>query len=149
MITGRTQMARKKQKRSRKRFTGINVTDAALGYAGVAIWSEALLGVDPIQFFTDKTGGGSSFKITGRELISGLMGGSSGVAAMHVTSGKLDAATALSVIKMNATNNAGGALLKSVGLGVAGTVGKKVTRKPRAFLNRQMRNFGMGDFIRF
>jgi hypothetical protein len=143
-------MTRRKQKRrASKRFTGINVTDAALGYAGVAIWSEALLGVDPIQFFTDKTGGGGSFRITGRELMSGLMGGSYGVAEMHVTSGKLDAATALSVIKRNATNNAGGALFKSIGLGVAGTVGKKVTRKPRAFLNRQIRNFGMGDFIRF
>jgi hypothetical protein len=142
-------MARKKQKRSRKRFTGINVTDAVLGYAGVAIWSEALLGVDPIQFFTDKTGASSSFKITGRELIDGLMGGTSGVSGMHVESGRIDAQSALAVIKDNASRNAGGALFKSIGLGVAGSVGKKVTRKPRAFLNRQMRNFGMGDFIRF
>tara|TARA_Y100000310_G_C20439118_1_gene695185 strand:+ start:309 stop:740 length:432 start_codon:yes stop_codon:yes gene_type:complete len=143
-------MARRKKSRTpRRRFTGINVTDAALGYAGVAIWSDALLGVDPIQFFTDKTGGGSTFKITGRELLDGLMGGTSGVYAGHVESGRLDAQNALAVIRHNATQNAGGAIFKSIGLGIAGNVGKKVTRKPRAFLNKQLRNFGMGDFIRF
>jgi len=135
--------------RRRNRFKGINVTDAALGYAGVAIWSDALLQVSPIQFFTDKTGGGSSWAITGRELLDGLMGGAGGVYAGGVTKGYYSAANPFAVIQANASKHGVEALVKTVGLGVAGTVGKKVTRKPRAFLNKTIRQFGLGEWIRF
>jgi hypothetical protein len=142
-------MPKKKQKRRTKRFKGINVTDAALGYAGVAIWSKALLNVDPIEFFTSKGGGSSgSLSITGRELIDGLMGGKGGV--YGPTAANLGVpANPLGIIQYNAMTNGAGALFQSVGLAVGGTVGKRVTRKPRAFLNKQLRNFGLGDMIRF
>lgn len=142
-------MPKKKQKRRTRRFKGINVTDAALGYAGVSIWSKALLNVDPIEFFTSKGGGASgSLSITGRELIDGLMGGSGGV--YGPTASNLGvAANPLGIIQHNAMANGAGALFQSVGLAVGGTVGKRVTRKPRAFLNKQLRNFGLGDMIRF
>jgi hypothetical protein len=143
-------MPKKKQKRRTKRFRGINVTDAALGYAGVSIWSNALLQVDPIEFFTSKTGGSypGSFKITGRELIDSLMGGTGGV--YSATASKAGVAqNAFGAIQRNAMVNGPTALVQSVALGVGGTIGKRVTRKPRAFLNKQLRNFGLGDMIRF
>lgn len=142
-------MARRKKTARRRRFTGINVTDAALGYAGVSIWTQALLNVDPVQFFMDKEGGGSSLKITARELLAVVTGGDQGVWGGHVTSGLLEDNTALEVIKMNASQNMGDAIIKSAGLAIGGAIGKKVTRKPRAFLNKQIRNFGFGDMIRF
>jgi hypothetical protein len=143
-------MPKKKQKRRTKRFKGINVTDAALGYAGVSIWSNALLQVDPIEFFTSKTGGSypGSFKITGRELLDSLMGGAGGVYAGTAVKHGV-APNAFGAIQHNAITYGPKALFQSVGLAVGGTVGKRVTRKPRAFLNKQLRNFGLGDMIRF
>lgn len=142
-------MAPRKKNRSRRRkFTGINITDAALGYAGVSIWSEALLGVGPIQFFTDTTGGSGTWELTGRELINSLMGGTGGVYGPSATAMGVEA-NALGVIKHNAMENAGGALFQSIALTAGGVIGKRVTRKPRNFLNRQLKNFGLGDMIRF
>ena len=142
-------MARRKSKRSpRKKFTGINVTDAALGYAGVSIWSEALLGVNPIQFFTKQPAGGSSLKLNMYELLDSVMGGTGGVYGPTATAQGIPQ-NAFGVIEHNARTNGIDAVVKSVGLGVAGSVGKRVTRKPRAYLNKTLRQFGMGDFIRF
>ena len=39
--------------------------------------------------------------------------------------------------------------VKTAIVGVGFNVGKKLTRKPRAMLNRQLRAFGLGDFVRF
>ena len=149
MITGLIQMARRKaNRRATKKFKGINVTDAALGYAGVSIWSEALLGVNPIQFFTKQPGSGSSKKLNMYEIIDSLMGGTGGV--NPATAGALGIQpNAFAVVELNARNNGIDAVVKSVGLGIAGTVGKKVTRKPRAYINKTLRQFGMGDMIRF
>lgn len=141
-------MAKKKQRRRSRKFKGLNVTDAVLGYAGVSIWSEALLGVDPIQFLTDKTGGTGTWQITGRELVDSILGGTGGAGATSTANVGV-AQNAFGVIKHNATQNATNALWQSAGLAVAGTVGKRVTRKPRNFLNRQLKNFGLGDMIRF
>jgi len=142
-------MAPRKKKRSRRRkFTGINITDAALGYAGVSIWSEALLGVGPIQFLTDTTGGSGTWQITGRELLNSIMGGTGGAGATSTANVGV-AQNAFGVIKHNATTHGANALFQSVGLAAAGTIGKRVTRKPRNFLNRQLKNFGLGDMIRF
>ena len=141
-------MPKKKQKRRTKRFKGINVTDAALGYAGVSIWSNALLKVDPIEFFTSPGGAAGSTAITGREIIDSLMGGTAGISAS--TASKFGFTNSvLGVVEYNARANAANAIFKSVGLAVGGTLGKRVTRKPRAFLNKQLRNFGLGDMIRF
>jgi hypothetical protein len=139
---------RKAKRRASKRFTGINVTDAALGYAGISIWSEALLGVNPIQFFTKQPASGSSTKLNLYEIMDSMMGGRGGVATN--TAGLLGIEpNAFGVLELNARRNGIDAVVKSIGLGIAGGVGKKVTRKPRAYLNKTLRQFGMGDFIRF
>jgi len=152
MIRGVIQMARRKSKRSpRKRFTGINVTDAALGYAGVSIWSEALLGVNPIEFFTKQPAASSTGQLNVYEILDSLMGGKGGVSAATVAQYYPPGTkpNAFGVIQVNASRNGIDALVKSVGLGVAGSVGKKVTRKPRAYLNKTLRQFGLGDMVRF
>jgi hypothetical protein len=152
MITGLIQMARRKaNRRATKKFKGINVTDAALGYAGVSIWSEALLGVNPIQFFTKQPASMLSDKLNVYEIIDSLMGGRGGVStavgASLTTAGSQP--NAFGILEKNARTNGIDAVVKSVGLGIAGSVGKKVTRKPRAYINKTIRQFGMGDFIRF
>jgi len=138
----------KNKRRASRKFKGINVTDAALGYAGAAIWSEALLGVNPIQFFTRQPASGSSLKLNMYEVLDSLMGGTGGVYGPTATAQGIPQ-NAFGVIQLNATNNGIDAVVKSVGLGIAGTVGKKVTKKPRAFLNKTIRQFGLGDMVRF
>jgi hypothetical protein len=145
-------MARGKKKVTRRRrFKGVNVTDAALGYVGVSIWSEALLGVNPIQFFTKQPASSSTGKLNIYEIIDGLMGGDGGVNPATVSQyyPKGTAPTAFGIIEHNARTRGLEAVAKSIGLGIAGTVGKKVTKKPRATLNKLIREFGFGDMIRF
>ena len=149
MITGCIQMARRKQnRRATKKFKGINVTDAALGYAGVSIWSEALLGVNPIQFFTKQPASGSTTRLNMYEIIDSLMGGPGGVNPVTAVALGVER-NAFAIVEMNARKNGIDAVVKSVGLGIAGSVGKKVTRKPRAYINKTIRQFGLGDMIRF
>lgn len=138
-----------KRKRARNRFRGVNVTDALIGYGGLAIWTDALLRVDPIQFFTDKKGAGSSFRITGREVLDSLMGGGAGISATHVASGKLSAQNPMAVIQYNAQQHGLKAVGKSIVYGVATTFGKKATKKPRAFLNNMVKTVQMEKWIKF
>jgi len=138
---------RKKKRSTRRKFKGVNVTQALLGYAGVSIWTEGLMGVSPIGFFTETTAG-SSFKITGRELLDSAMGGSGGVFKGSADKAGI-ADNAFAVVAMNARKNAPDMLMKSVGLGVASSVGLRLTRKPRAQINKFARSLGLGDMIRF
>ena len=51
-------MARRKSKRSpRRKFTGLAVLPALEAYVQTSIWTEAALGVNPIEFFTGIVGG--------------------------------------------------------------------------------------------
>ena len=134
--------------RRRNRFKGINVTDAALGYAGVSIWSEAILGVNPIQFFTRQPASGSSLKLNMYEILDSVMGGTGGVYGPTAVAQGISQ-NAFGVMERNARNNGVDAIVKSIGLGIAGTVGKKVTRKPRSFLNKTIKQFGLGEWVRF
>jgi len=140
-------MARKKAARRRRpRFKGLNVPQAIVGYAGATIWSEALLGVTPIEFVMSTGGSGpASNKINLKELIDSFTGGRGGVAPNW--SGPED--NALQMIQRNATANWVDAAIKSIGLGVGSTVILKLTKKPRAALNRTVRNFGLGDVVKF
>ena len=141
-------MARKKAARRRRpRFKGLNVPQAIIGYAGASIWSEALLGVTPIQFFMSP-GGTSSEEITLKELLDSFMGGTGGVFANTADAMGIKQ-NALAMIQSKARANWIDAGLKSLGLGVGSTVVLKLTKKPRAFLNRTVRNFGLGDVVKF
>ena len=144
-------------KRARNKFRGINVTDFAIGYGGLAIWTEALLLVNPIQFFTDKTGAGNSFRITARELLDSAMGGAGGVGAYlsapkttsNPRGGSLSSSNAFAVVERNAKLNGMNAIGKSIVYGVATGLGKKATAKPRRFLNKMIKTVQMDKYIRF
>jgi hypothetical protein len=138
--------ARKKPARRRtRRFKGLNVPQAIIGYAGATIWSEALLGVSPIEFVMSDKGSGGSNKINLKELIDSLTGGRGGVAANWGG----PETNALQMIQRNAKASWIDAALQSVTLGVGSTVILKLTKKPRAALNRTVRNFGLGDVVKF
>ena len=158
-------MARGKKSKSkrRRRFTGINVVNVAEGYAQANIWSEALFNTNPVEFLTGFTntsvgpryrpgtdGGGT---ITLPELLGagpGGVGGNFGAYAADLPgavarnlTGKASGATAMDAM---------GAMIepaiKSALVGVGFKFGKKLTRKPRSMINRQLRNFGLGDMLR-
>jgi len=140
-------MARKKPKRrSRPKFKGVNIPQALIGYAGATIWSEAVLGVTPLEFFlSDSTVASPSGAIVLRELIGG---GTGGVRAS--TASRLGIAqSAMGMIQHRFQQNWIDATIKSVGLTAGAAIGMKLTKKPRAFLNRTIRNFGLGDLVRF
>jgi len=50
---------------------------------------------------------------------------------------------------MKAKQNLPDMAMKSVMLGVGSTVGLRLTRKPRASINKLVRSVGLGDMIRF
>jgi len=137
---------KKAKRRARRKFTGINVPQALIGYAGATIWSEAILGVTPLEFFlSDSTVAAPSGAIVLRELIGG---GTGGVRAS--TAGKLGIAqSAMAMVQHRFQQNWMDAAIKSVGLTAGAAIGMKLTKKPRAFLNRTVRNFGLGDLVRF
>jgi len=92
------------------------------------------------------TGGtaAASNKISLRELIDSFAGGAGGVSGWGGTE-----TNALEIIQSNAAANWIDAAIKTVGLGVGSTVILKLTKKPRAALNRTVRNFGLGDVLKF
>jgi hypothetical protein len=135
---------KKAARRRRPRFKGLNVPQAIIGYAGASIWSEALLGVTPIQFFMSPSGTHTN-EITLKELLDSFMGGAGGVASNWQGT----ETNALQIIQSNASRGWIDATIKSVGLGAGSTVVLKLTKKPRAFLNRTVRNFGLGDVLKF
>ena len=138
---------RKKATRRRRKFTGVNVTQAVIGYAGASIWSQALLKVNPIEFIMSPKGTRSN-EITLRELIDSFAGGTGGVFKNTADAMGIEQ-NALAMIQANAKANWIDAAIQSVGLTAGSAIGMKLTKKPRAFLNKQVRAFGLGDLVRF
>ena len=138
----------KKAKRSRRRrkFTGVNLPKALIGYAGATIWSEATLGVTPLEFFmSDSAVGAPSGAIVLRELIGGGTGGVRSATATKLGIGQ----NAIAMIQHNFKQNWMDAAIKSVGLTAGAAIAMKLTKKPRAFLSKTARDFGLGDIVRF
>ena len=149
MIADGSQMARgKKKKQYRKKFTGLNVTNALEGYSYVHIWSKAIVELSPGQFLLGTSGGGTA-RITLRETIDSLMGDN-----RHIGSGE-DIAfgrgdrNAFDVMMTNAQDNWLDATFKTVGAGIGWRVGKKVTARPRSYANKLIKQVGLGDMIKF
>ena len=146
-------MARRKKKTTRRRkFTGVNVMQLAEAYALTNIWTEAAFKVSPIEFLTGSVGGvynpgrdGSAI-ITLPELLGAGPGGVGGQFAG--TKGKYDN------LQNAVTTNIGGlegvvmAGLKTAGVSIGFRFASKITKRPRAMLNRQLKSLGVGDFVR-
>ena len=133
-------MAKKKKRRSRPKFKGINIVDATLGYMGLSVWTQAAFKLNPWEFFTSNEPGTGTMsqQVTLRELITGFNKPHSSTQPM--TEGQ--------IVQGNIEANWMDGLWKSAGIVAVGAVGKRVTRKPRAWANRTLRNFGLGDLVR-
>jgi len=136
-------MARKKKRRRSRKFKGINLVDAGLGYAGLSVWTNAAFNLDPWAFFTSREPGTSTMahQVTLKELLTKFgkpHGGTSPWAAK--SEGQ--------IVQANIEANWMDGLWKSAGILVIGAVGKRLTKKPRAWANKTIRNVGLGDMVR-
>ena len=146
-------MAKRKKKQYRKKFKGINVTNTLEAYTQVAVWSEAAFEMNPIEFLFSQDGGYST-SISAKELVQSLMGqnvlgqydASTGRGSSAIKRGDQNA---LDVIQTNFKDNWMDAAWKSVGLGVGWRLGRKATQKPRRYMNKLLKDFGLSDMIRF
>ena len=156
MITGDLKpMARRKKSRAprRNRSKGINVLNAAEVYVQSSIWTEKLLNVNPFEMVTGITEGvykpaaDGGERITIPELLKGFQGGSYADTPTKAIARNITGKTNPDVMEV------GTALvmpaIQTALVGVGFKFGKKLTSKPRAAINRGLRQFGLGDFIRF
>jgi len=148
----------KKQKaaaarRRRNRSKGVNVVNVAEAWLQTSIWSEKLLNVNPFEMVTGitegvyKAGSDGGERITIPELLTGFRGGTyadtpSKAIARNVT-GKADA----DIMEV------GTALImpavQTALVGVGFKFGKKATSRPRAAINRMLKQFSLDGIIRF
>lgn len=145
-------MPKKKQKRRTRRFKGVNLLNVAEGYAITNIWTEAAFQTNPIEFLTGRVNGqynpgrDGSQVITLPELLGAGPGGFGGTYAG--TAGKYDN------FQNSVMTNVGGlpglatTALKTAGVSIGFRLVSKLTRRPRSMINRQLKNFGMGDIVR-
>lgn len=127
-------MARRKSKRSpRRKFTGLAVLPALEAYVQTSIWTDAALGVNPIEFFTGitegvyKPGRDGGSRLTLPEIVTGFKGGSY-------------AETIPEMINKNLGGLEGVIMtgLKSAGVGIGFRLISKMTRKARSGMNRNI-----------
>lgn len=156
-------MARRKQKRSRRaKFTGVNVLTLAEGYIQTNIWTEKMFRTNPIEFVTGITDGTYNPGQDGGKTISipeiigfgsrsfNQSGGNFGSYAND-----LRGAVARNIADTNSeytTYDVGLGLLmpavQTAMVGVGFKWGKKLTSKPRAAVNRQLKMLGLGQMVR-
>jgi hypothetical protein len=144
-------MARRKSKRSpRRKFTGLAVLPALEAYVQTTIWTEAALGVNPIEFFTGVVGGkfkpgaDSGDVITLPELLGagpGGVGGNFGSYAKNLPEAINKNIGGIEGVLMTG--------LKSAGVGIGFRLISKMTRKARSGLNRQiLKPLGVSTMVR-
>lgn len=143
-------MARRKSRKMKTRRTPakinlFGVAEAAL--IGNAV-TQGMFNVDLRTFFLDKTGGTGSQaanlnQITLREIIQGVAGtGDYGTKAYIVTTtskgkqGVTLGGTFGEAVKENLSNNGGRMIASLITIPIAFKVGSKLTRKPRAIVNK-------------
>ena len=150
-------MARKQKRRAPKRFKGLRVVPAVAALGQATIWTEAALGVNPIEFLTGVTGAEGGYKggyrpgsdggqrITLPELLGAGPGGIGGNFGNYAAN--LPEAVTKNIGGMEGLFMTG---LKSVGFGIGVNIFSKLTRKARSGINRQiLKPFGVDEFVRF
>ena len=144
-------MARRKKRRAPRKFKGIRVVPAVEALAQATIWTDAALGVNPIQFLTGVTDGvykpgtDGGERITLPELLGAGPGGPGGNFGDYAAN--LPEAVVKNIGGIEGLVMTG---LKSAGLAVGFRVFNKLTRKARSGINRQiLKPFGVDEFVRF
>jgi hypothetical protein len=139
-------MARRRKKRTRRKFTGINGVNLLEAYLQASVGTETLFNVNPIEFVMGVHSKGL-----------GNFGPASGVAAISLRelfqwdkynpSGSA-ATTMPEQLMKNVRANWLEGVVKSVGIGIGFKFGKKLLKKPRAAANRTLKQIGLGDTLR-
>jgi hypothetical protein len=164
MIRDSIQMARRKQKRSRRaKFTGVNLLSAGESYLQLNIWTEKLFRTNPFEFVTGITDGtynpgGDGWQTISIPEIIGFgsrsfnqSGGNFGAAADNLSQAVARNITGKAKGQAGAVDVAQGLIMPAVQsalLGAGFKFGKKLTSKPRAAVNRQLKNFGLAQMVR-
>jgi len=144
-------MARRKSKRSpRRKFTGLAVLPALEAYVQTSIWTEAALGVNPIEFFTGIVGGKFKPGTDGGQVITlpelmgagpGGIGGNFGSYAKNLPEAIQKNMGGIEGVIMTG--------LKSAGVGIGFRLVNKMTRKARSGLNRNiLKPLGVSTMVR-
>jgi len=138
-------MARGKAKRSRRRkFTGINVVNAAEGFIQANWVTQGFLNTDPVAALVGKSSAGYGF-------LKGVSdtGGKKRVALTELLGlGGEDAATNWGYVLDNVKANWLDVAIKTTLTTGGFRIGKRLFRKPRAQINKSLRMLGVGDTIR-
>ena len=138
-------MARGKKKRSRRRkFTGINVVNAAEGFIQANWVTQGFLNTDPVAALVGKSSAGYGF-------LKGVSdtGGKKRVALTELLGlGGEDAATNWGYVLDNVKENWLDVAIKTTLTTGGFRIGKRLFRKPRAQINKSLRMLGVGDTIR-
>jgi len=138
-------MARRKAKRSRRRkFTGINVVNAAEGFIQANWVTQGFLNTDPVAALVGKSSAGYGF-------LKGVSdtGGKKRVALTELLGlGGEDAATNWGYVLDNVKENWLDVAIKTTLTTGGFRIGKRLFRKPRAQINKSLRMLGVGDTIR-
>ena len=140
-------------RRARNRNKGLNVVALTETYLQVGVWTESLFQTNPFEFATGitegqyKAGRDGGQRISIPELMTGFKGG-------DYADNPIDAVKRNLAGKKNASITEVGMGLawpavQSALIGAGFKFGRKMTAKPRAALNRTIRQFGLGDLIRF
>ena len=137
---GRFSKTTRTRRRSKPKTNLTNLAVSALVANSV---SQNVAGTGLIDFFTNKTGGGSSFVITLPELIDGLRGGKGGVYGPSAAAYGIDQ-TPQAVMMRNLKKNAVPLAISIVAIPAIAKVATKLLRKPMILpANRMLKATGL------
>ena len=132
-----------KTTRRRRSKPKTNLTNLAVSALVANSVSQNVAGTGLIDFFTNKTGGGSSFVITLPELIDGLRGGTGGVYGPSAAAYGIDQ-TPQAVMMRNLKKNAVPLAISIVAIPAIAKVATKLLRKPMILpANRLLKSTGL------
>lgn len=136
-------MARRK-KRTRRRFTGINLVNAAEAIVGANIVTQGLFRTDPLAFLIGKTGegyGSTSLAVANNGGVRIGIGELFGLGGANITN-QWDAVAA------NARANFANMAVQTVIAGVGFKLGKRLLSKPRREINKAFRMLGLASTLK-
>ena len=136
-----------KGKSKRRRFSSsINVVNLAETAMLASVGTKWVFGTDLMTFINptpaNKAQWDNSWEVTGRELLDIALGGGGGINAKSFPDGLGG------VIKHNLRVHAADSIFKMVSIPIAFKLGKKITSRPRAAINRGLRQIGAGSILR-
>lgn len=137
---------RKKNNRSpRRKFTGVNILNLAEAYVLTSVWTNAAFRLGPAQFIMGDVGlsgfSQGAHKISLREIATrwgDVHGGTGGKTEIELVQDNLGGWQGLAMTG-----------LKTVGVTIGFKMAKKMTRKVRSMVNRDiLKPLQMGEFVK-